>query len=148
MPSIQPSRKLDYELEMGFIYGGPSTSLGQRLSPSEANNHLFGLVVLNDWSARDIQRWEYVPLGSFEMTRFLNGPVPSHTLFSFAGPFLSKNFCTTISPWIVTCEALEGFKVSAYDHDPPLLEYLTETNGFNYDVELSIEIRGEWKNGP
>lgn len=63
MPSIESSRKLDYELEMGFIYGGPSTSLGQRLSPSEANHHLFGMVILNDWSARDIQTWEYVPLG-------------------------------------------------------------------------------------
>ena len=62
-PSIAPTKRLDFELEMGFVYGGASTSLGQRLSPSAAARHLFGVVLLNDWSARDIQTWEYVPLG-------------------------------------------------------------------------------------
>ncbi|UZJ57581.1 hypothetical protein CBS101457_006901 [Exobasidium rhododendri] len=125
VPSISPTKRLDFELEMGFIYGGSSTRLGQRLSPSEASKHLFGVVLLNDWSARDIQTWEYVPLG----------------------PFLSKNFCTTISPWIVTCEALEPFKVQAYSHEPALLPYLCDPDGFNYDVTLTLDIQGNEQDG-
>lgn len=76
---------------------------------------------MNDWSARDIQTWEYVPLG----------------------PFLSKNFCTTISPWIVSPEALEPFKTKQYDHDPKLLPYLEDPEGFGFDVPLTIEIKSE-----
>ncbi|WOO78091.1 Fumarylacetoacetase [Vanrija pseudolonga] len=118
-PIFAPCRRLDYELELAFIYGGAPTKLGSRLSPSEARKHIFGYTLMNDWSARDIQTWEYVPLG----------------------PFLSKNFCTTISPWIVSPEALEPFKTKQYDHDPKLLPYLDDPEGFGFDVPLTIEIK-------
>lgn len=118
-PIWAPCRKLDYELEIGFIYGGSPTKLGERLTPSEARKHIFGMVILNDWSARDIQTWEYVPLG----------------------PFLSKNFCSTISPWVVSPDALEPFRASQYDHDPELLPYLQDPEGFNYSVPLDIDIK-------
>lgn len=120
-PIFAPCRRLDYELETGFIYGGPASKLGERLSPAEARKHIFGLVLLNDWSARDIQTWEYVPLG----------------------PFLSKNFCTTISPWIVQPVALEPFRAPQYDHDPELLPYLQDPEGYNYAVPLNIDIKPE-----
>ncbi|TXT10887.1 hypothetical protein VHUM_01638 [Vanrija humicola] len=118
-PIFAPCRKLDYELETAFIYGGSPTKLGQRLSPSEARKHIFGLVLMNDWSARDIQTWEYVPLG----------------------PFLSKNFCTTIAPWIVTPAALEPFKVKQYEHEPALLPYLDDPEGYNYAIPLQLDIK-------
>lgn len=118
-PIFAPCRRLDYELETGFVYGGPASKLGQRLSPAEARRRIFGLVLLNDWSARDIQTWEYVPLG----------------------PFLSKNFCTTISPWIVPTAALEPFRAPQYDHDPALLPYLEDKEGYNYAVPLNIDIK-------
>ncbi|EPQ32052.1 uncharacterized protein PFL1_00250 [Pseudozyma flocculosa PF-1] len=118
-PVFAPCKKLDYELEMGFVYGGSATKPGQRLSSSEARKHLFGCFLLNDWSARDIQAWEYVPLG----------------------PFLSKNFCTTVSPWIVPLLALEPFKAPQYDHQPALLSYLEDVDGYNFDVPLKVEIR-------
>ena len=101
------------------MVGGPATQLGQRLSPADARDRLFGCMLLNDWSARDIQTWEYVPLG----------------------PFLSKNFCTTVSPWIVPCAALEPFRAPQYTHDPPLLAYLDDPAGYNYDVLLHVSLR-------
>ncbi|HMQ16863.1 MAG TPA: fumarylacetoacetase, partial [Phycisphaerae bacterium] len=100
-PTFGPSRLLDFELEMGFL-AGPGNALGEPISVDAAEEHIFGLTLVNDWSARDIQRWEYVPLG----------------------PFLAKNFATTISPWITPLEALEPFRCAGPEQDPPPLEYL------------------------
>lgn len=98
---------------------------------------------MNDWSARDIQTWEYVPLGE------------CHVLLcqlTHPGPFLSKNFCTTIAPWIVSPAALEPFKVKQYDHEPALLPYLDDPEGYNFAVPLHLEIksglRGDWRTNP
>lgn len=118
-PVIAPCRRLDFELEVGFFYGGKATQLGERLSPEQAEDRVFGAVLLNDWSARDIQSWEYVPLG----------------------PFLSKNFATTITPWIVPIHALEPFTCPAYTHTPPLLEYLQDENKTNFDIPLQVGLR-------
>ncbi|KAJ1019396.1 hypothetical protein NDA16_004513 [Ustilago loliicola] len=107
------------KLKSAAFYGGEATKLGGRLSPAQAADRVFGAVLLNDWSARDIQTWEYVPLG----------------------PFLSKNFATTISPWIVPIHALEQFTCPGYDHDPPLLPYLEDPNNTNFDVALTVSIR-------
>src|ERR1700723_141335 len=103
-PIYAPSRMLDYELELGAFLG-PGNAMGQPISAANAEDHLFGLCLLNDWSARDIQSWEYQPLG----------------------PFLSKSFATTISPWIITMEALEPFRTAAFVRppgDPAPLAYL------------------------
>ncbi|CBQ70829.1 related to fumarylacetoacetate hydrolase [Sporisorium reilianum SRZ2] len=118
-PIVAPSRRLDFELEVGFFYGGKETQLGERLSPAQAAERVFGAVLLNDWSARDVQTWEYVPLG----------------------PFLSKNFATTISAWIVPIHALEPFTCTGYTHDPPLLPYLRDADTTNFDVPLTVAIR-------
>lgn len=120
-PIWAPCRRLDYELEIGFIYGGAATKLGERLTPTEAREHIFGLVLMNDWSARDIQTWEYVPLG----------------------PFLSKNFGTTISPWIVQPAALDPFKTAKYVQEPAVLPYLQDDEGFGFDVPLTLAVRPE-----
>ena len=101
-PSFGPSRRLDIELEIGFFI--------------EAPNRIFGMVLLNDWSARDIQRWEYQPLG----------------------PFLSKSFATSISPWVVTLDALEPFRVEPPVQDPPVLPHLAAARGCNYDIHLEV----------
>lgn len=95
------SKELDYELELG-VFVGPGNKLGESIPIAEAERHIAGVCLLNDWSARDIQRWEYQPLG----------------------PFLGKNFCTSISPWMVTWEALAPFRERAGDHDVPVLPYL------------------------
>jgi fumarylacetoacetase len=118
-PIWAPCRRLDYELEIGCVYGGAATKLGERLTPNQAREHIFGFVLLNDWSARDVQTWEYVPLG----------------------PFLAKNFCTTIAPWIVSPDALTPFQVPQYEHEPALLPYLDDPNGSNYAVPLNIAIK-------
>ena len=94
-PSFGATKSLDYELEMAFLIG-PGNSLGQPVPIDQAPGHIFGLVLMNDWSARDIQAWEYQPLG----------------------PFLAKNFCTSISPWVVTLEALEPFRKPLPLQDP------------------------------
>ena len=107
-PIFGPSRSLDFELEMAAFIG-PGNELGQPIPIAQAEEHLFGMVILNDWSARDIQAWEYVPLG----------------------PFLGKNFATSISPWVVTMEALEPFRVAAPPQDPPPLPYLHEPSPHN-----------------
>ena len=116
-PTFGPSRLLDFELEMAFITfdGKP---LGERITTSEAEDHIFGLVLFNDWSARDIQKWEYVPLG----------------------PFLGKNFGSSISPWIVTLEALDHLRVTGPQQDPAVLDYLKYEGDGHYDVPLEVEI--------
>ena len=116
-PVFGPSRLLDFELEMAFVTfdGKP---LGERITTAEAENHIFGLVLFNDWSARDIQKWEYVPLG----------------------PFLGKNFGSSISPWIVTLEALDHLRVAGPMQDPEVLDYLQYEGNSHYDVPLEVEI--------
>ncbi|KAH7623478.1 hypothetical protein Ndes2526B_g01915 [Nannochloris sp. 'desiccata'] len=122
-PIFQPSSVLDFELELGCFIGGPGNSLGDPISINSAVDHMFGFVLLNDWSARDIQKWEYVPLG----------------------PFTAKNWATSISPWVVTLEALEPFKTPAPPKDPPILPYLTPESSSalsncNFDIRLEASI--------
>jgi len=121
LPSFGPTARLDYELEVGaFVAGG--NRLGEGIAVEEAEEHLFGLCLVNDWSARDVQQWEYQPLG----------------------PFLAKNFATTISPWIVTLEALAPFRVPAFvrpDGDPAPLPYLdAPANRARGGFDLSLEV--------
>ena len=120
-PVFGPSRALDYELEVGF-FAGPGNPLGQPIPIAGAEAHIFGLCLLNDWSARDIQSWEYQPLG----------------------PFLAKSFATTISPWIVTLEALAPFRVPAFERptgDPPPLPYLSSPEDRLYGgIDLTLEV--------
>ncbi|XP_041994908.1 fumarylacetoacetase-like [Salvia splendens] len=117
LPYFGPSRKLDFELEMATVVG-PGNELGKPVDVNEAANHIFGLVLMNDWSARDIQAWEYVPLG----------------------PFLGKSFATTLSPWIVTLDALEQFALDAPQQNPTPLPYLAEKKSQNYDISLQVSI--------
>jgi fumarylacetoacetase len=117
-PIFGASKSLDYELEMAFLIG-PGNSLGEPVPISNATDHIFGLVLMNDWSARDIQAWEYQPLG----------------------PFLAKNFCTSISPWVVTLEALEPFRKPLPRQDPEPLPYLRWKNDFTFDVELEAQLQ-------
>ena len=119
-PVFGPAKLLDFELEMGFIVG-KSTALGDSICTTEAHDHIFGLCLLNDWSARDIQKWEYVPLG----------------------PFLAKNFASHISPWIVTLEALASMKTSGPVQDPKVLPYLEYEGDNHYDVSLEVHIETE-----
>ena len=119
-PVFGPSQRVDFELEMGFITG-KNTNLGDSVPTSEAEDYIFGLVLFNDWSARDIQKWEYVPLG----------------------PFLAKNFASHISPWIVTLEALEPFKVAGPKQEPEVLPYLRYEGDKNYDINLEVGITPE-----
>lgn len=119
-PIYGPSRSLDFELEMA-VFIGPGNPLGQPIAITAAEDHLFGMVILNDWSARDIQAWEYVPLG----------------------PFLGKNFATSISPWAVTMEALAPFRVAAVPQDPLPLPYLTGPSRTTYDIQLEVLLQGE-----
>ncbi len=119
-PVFGPSKSLDYELEIG-AFVGPGNAAGQSIPIAEAKEHIFGLCLLNDWSARDIQSWEYQPLG----------------------PFLAKNFGTTISPWVVTMEALAPYKVAApprSEGDPAPLEYLREAAGTGGAVDVRLEV--------
>jgi fumarylacetoacetase len=120
-PSFAPSRSLDYELEVGFFIGR-GNPLGEAIPISEAESQIFGLCLLNDWSARDIQAWEYQPLG----------------------PFLAKNFATTISPWIVTMDALEPYRVPAFaraEGDPEPLPHLSSADGrARGGVDLKLEV--------
>jgi fumarylacetoacetase len=125
-PVFGPTRSLDYELEVGFV-AGPGNELGQPIPIAEAEQHIFGLCLLNDWSARDIQSWEYQPLG----------------------PFLAKSFATTISPWIVTMEAMAPFRAPAFqrpESDPQPLPYLSsaedrEQGGVDLTLEVHIASR-------
>jgi len=125
-PVHAPSKELDFELEMAFFVG-TGNKLGHPIKITEAQDHIFGFVLMNDWSARDIQRWEYVPLG----------------------PFGAKNFCTTVSPWIVTADALEPFRVAGPPQtEPPVLEYLKDPQPANYDVQLQVSLRTEKQQTP
>ncbi len=117
VPSFGPTKSLDFELETAFIIGKP-TALGDSVSTGNADDHIFGMVLFNDWSARDIQAWEYVPLG----------------------PFLAKNFCSVISPWIVTLDALEPFRVEGYKQEPKVLPYLEYSGEKNIDIDLQVSI--------
>jgi fumarylacetoacetase len=117
-PSFGPSRNLDFELEMGFFIG-PGNELGRPIPVDRAAEHIFGLVLVNDWSARDIQKWEYVPLG----------------------PFLAKNFATSISPWVVMLDALEPFRVAGPKQDPAPLPYLQSPGDWAYDIHLEVALQ-------
>jgi len=123
-PVFGPSQKLDFELEVGFFVGREN-ALGQPITFDQVEDYLFGLVLVNDWSARDIQSWEYQPLG----------------------PFLGKSFATTISPWVVPFEALEKFKVPLRDQNPKVLPYL-EGKQTNYNLSLKAELVGHGEKSP
>jgi fumarylacetoacetase len=117
-PIFGPSRSFDYELETAFLIG-PGNALGEPVPINRATEHIFGLVLMNDWSARDVQAWEYQPLG----------------------PFLAKNFCTSISPWVVMLEALEPFRKPLPPQDPEPLPYLRAANDFTYDIQLEARLQ-------
>ncbi|MGJ4993213.1 fumarylacetoacetase [Bradyrhizobium sp. HKCCYLS3077] len=123
VPSFGPCKRLDFELEMGVVIG-QSSPLGEMLSEAQAEAMIFGFVLLNDWSARDIQQWEYVPLG----------------------PFQAKAFATSISPWVVTREALEPFRVAGPVQDPAPLPYLQQKEAQNYDLALDVALRASGGN--
>ncbi len=119
VPTYGPSARLDIEAELGFVVGVP-TPIGSSVSVDAFADHVFGAVLVNDWSARDLQAWEYVPLG----------------------PFLGKSFATSISPWVVPLAALEAARVAAPVQDPPVLPYLTEAHRYGYDVRMRVEWNG------
>ena len=119
-PVFGPSQRVDFELEMAFItYDGKA--LGDSISTEEAEEFIFGMCLFNDWSARDIQQWEYVPLG----------------------PFLAKNFASSISPWIVTMDALEPYRVDGPVQEPEVLDYLKYSGKKSYDIALQVAIKPE-----
>ena len=150
-----PCKLLDFELEMGFFVGGTVNDGGQRLSMEEAQDRIFGFVLMNDWSARDIQKWEYVPLG--ERTKVFTCSAISCNLLqltstgsllfsSLIGPFGSKNFATTISPWVITTMALEDYScpTSVIEQtNPTPLPYLQDPSYDSYDIALTVSIQGE-----
>ncbi|MFJ9562809.1 fumarylacetoacetase [Streptomyces fuscichromogenes] len=119
-PAFGPSRRLDIEAELGFVVGADS-ALGTGVSVDDFAEHVFGAVLLNDWSARDIQAWEYVPLG----------------------PFLGKSFATSISPWVVPLLALEGARVRGPVQEPQVLPYLRESSPWGLDIDLCVEWNGQ-----
>lgn len=119
-PVYGPSKMVDFELEMAFITTD-ANKMGEAIPVSEAEDYIFGLVLFNDWSARDIQKWEYVPLG----------------------PFLAKNFASSISPWIVTLDALEPFRTESPAQDPPPLPYLKQEGKRSFDIRLEAAITPE-----
>jgi fumarylacetoacetase len=119
-PVFAPSRRLDYELELGFVVGVP-TARGDAVPPERFADHVFGVVLVNDWSARDIQAWEYVPLG----------------------PFLGKSFQTSISAWVTPLALLEEHRVEAPPQDPPVLGYLAAGRDWAFDIDLEIELNGD-----
>jgi len=122
-PIFSSSNRVDFELEMGYIIG-KNSYLGSSISTTNAEDYIFGKVLFNDWSARDIQKWEYVPLG----------------------PFLGKSFASSISPWVVTMEALDPFRVSGPIQEPNVLDYLKFDGLKNYDINLSVSITPEDSN--
>jgi fumarylacetoacetase len=119
-PVFGSSRLIDFELETAFITTDANI-MGETIPINEAEDYIFGMVLLNDWSARDIQKWEYVPLG----------------------PFLAKNFASSISPWIVTMDALEPFRVSSPKQDPSPLPYLQQKGKHSFDIHLEVAIQPE-----
>lgn len=124
-PMFGPSRLMDFELEMGFFVG-PGNDLGHPIPVNAAPNHIFGLALVNDWSARDIQKWEYQPLG----------------------PFLAKNLATSISPWIVTLAALEPFRCPSPPQDPLPLPYLQSSGDWAYDIHLEVQLQSAQMTAP
>jgi len=124
LPSFGPSKALDFELEMA-IFVGPGNELGEPIPIAEANDHIFGAALMNDWSARDLQRWEYAPLG----------------------PFLAKSLGTSLSPWVVTIDALEPFLVQGPKQDPAPLPYLQQNN-LTYDVSLEVLLQSKQQQEP
>lgn len=120
IPTFGPSKRVDFELETGFITTR-ANELGDTIPVAQAEEFIFGMVLLNDWSARDMQKWEYVPLG----------------------PFLAKNFGTSISPWIVTLDALEPFRCAQPAQDPQPLEYLQQTGDHAFDIHLEVALAPE-----
>ncbi len=119
-PKFSPSDRLDFELEMGFFVGHP-TNQGESVDAADAMDHVFGMVLVNDWSVRDIQKWESQPLG----------------------PFNAKNFATSISPWVVTLDALAPFRCMAPVQNPAPLDYLKEPDRHTYDINLAVDIQAE-----
>lgn len=119
-PVFGPSKLVDFELEMAFITTDANV-LGEPLPVDEAEDYIFGMVLFNDWSARDIQKWEYVPLG----------------------PFLAKNFASTISPWIVTMDALEPYKTKSPEQSPSPMKYLQQKDKHTFDINLEVSIQPE-----
>lgn len=119
-PHFGPCQQLDFELEMGFIVN-ENTEMGDSIPVKNAEDSIFGMVLFNDWSARDIQSWEYVPLG----------------------PFLGKNFGSTVSPWIVTMEALEPFRTPSPKQEPEVLDYLKFEGDKNFDINLEVYLKPE-----
>jgi fumarylacetoacetase len=117
-PDFGPAKLVDFELEMAFITCGGNT-LGDAIPTKEAEKHIFGFTLFNDWSARDIQKWEYVPLG----------------------PFLAKNFGSSMSPWIVTMEALEPFRIPGPKQEPEVLPYLKFAGDYHFDIDLQVGIQ-------
>ncbi|HEY1375834.1 MAG TPA: fumarylacetoacetase [Gemmataceae bacterium] len=124
-PVFGPSKSVDFELEMG-AFVGPGNDLGRPIPIAGAPDHLFGLVLVNDWSARDIQAWEYVPLG----------------------PFLAKNFGTSVSPWVVPLAALEPFRTAGPRQDPEPLPYLRSPGDWAFDINLEVTIQGAGMDRP
>lgn len=116
-PSYGPSKLVDFELEMGFFIG-KGNGLGQQIKANDAENHIFGMVLFNDWSARDLQKWEYVPLG----------------------PFLGKSFGSHVSPWVVTLDALDAFRVDDVKKEKEILPYLQTEGQKNFDINLEVAI--------
>lgn len=119
-PAFGPCKQLDFELEMAFIVN-KNTEMGESISTVEAEDSIFGMVLFNDWSARDIQSWEYVPLG----------------------PFLAKNFGSSVSPWVVTLEALEPFRTESPQQEPEVLDYLKFGGDKNFDINLQVYLQPE-----
>jgi len=124
-PIFAPCKILDYEIELAWFIG-TGNELGEPIQMNKIQDHLFGAVIMNDWSARDIQKWEYVPLG----------------------PFTAKNWATTISPWVVTFDALEPFLTYGTTQDPTPLPYLTDKGPSMYDIQLSAYIKTEKSTKP
>jgi fumarylacetoacetase len=119
-PVFGPSKQMDFELEMGFFIG-TGNKLGESITVENAEEHIFGMVIVNDWSARDVQAWEYVPLG----------------------PFLAKNFATSISPWVVTLDALKPFRTEGPAYEKELLPYLQTKGNPTFDINLEVRIQSE-----
>ncbi|MEL7833007.1 fumarylacetoacetase [Fodinibius sp. Rm-B-1B1-1] len=124
-PVFDACKLCDFELEMGFLTG-PGNELGNPISVQDAEDHIFGLMLVNDWSARDIQKWEYQPLG----------------------PFLAKNWATTVSPWIVTLDALEPFRIEGPEQDPKPLPYLQSEGKWTFDINLDVFLQSEEMDAP
>jgi fumarylacetoacetase len=120
LPEFGPTKELDFELEMGFYVGMPS-AMGETVDIGVVKEHILGFVLVNDWSARDVQRWEYQPLG----------------------PFLAKSFGTSVSPWVVLPDALEPFRVTRLEQDPPVLNHLRTSEPMAYDVTLEVKLKPE-----